>query len=342
MVNGPHSPDRAHQVGRARRARPGRGLAAPTSPRRSSARAPTRPTRTSPGPPPSPASAAAHGLRPRPSCSSRPAPSRCGPPSSATACWPTSRPSAPPCSPTPAAPASASGAARTSPTAAQHDRQQLQPQLPQAQRRQRQHAGLRDQPRDGGGPGPGRHPRLRPPHRHADRRATAARSGSSRPVGEQLPGRGLRPRRVGLRRPRPSDGGGRRGRRWRPTASGSSCSSPFAPWDGQDFVDLPVLMKAAGKCTTDHISAAGPWLRFRGHLENISGNLFLGVVNAFSGRRGRPRQGPARRRDRARSPTSPAPPRAGRGLVRRRRRELRRGQLPASTPPWSPGSAAAR
>jgi len=42
-----------------------------------------------------------------------------------------------------------------------------------------------------------------------------------------------------------------------------------------------VLMKAAGKCTTDHISAAGPWLRFRGHLENISGNLFLGVVNAF-------------------------------------------------------------
>ncbi|MBV8982970.1 MAG: aconitate hydratase, partial [Acidimicrobiia bacterium] len=58
---------------------------------------------------------------------------------------------------------------------------------------------------------------------------------------------------------------------------------PFPAWDGQDYVELPVLMKAQGKCTTDHISAAGKWLRFRGHLENISGNLFLGAVNAFTG-----------------------------------------------------------
>ncbi|WP_419919299.1 aconitate hydratase [Candidatus Poriferisocius sp.] len=58
---------------------------------------------------------------------------------------------------------------------------------------------------------------------------------------------------------------------------------PFAPWDGKDFCDLPVLLKALGKCTTDHISMAGPWLRYRGHLENISGNLYLGVVNAFTG-----------------------------------------------------------
>ncbi len=57
----------------------------------------------------------------------------------------------------------------------------------------------------------------------------------------------------------------------------------FEPWDGRDFVELPVLMKAAGKCTTDHISAAGPWLRYRGHLENISGNLYLGAVNAYTG-----------------------------------------------------------
>ncbi len=56
----------------------------------------------------------------------------------------------------------------------------------------------------------------------------------------------------------------------------------FPAWDGKDFVELPVLMKAKGKCTTDHISAAGPWLTYRGHLENISGNLFLGVVNAFT------------------------------------------------------------
>jgi aconitate hydratase len=45
---------------------------------------------------------------------------------------------------------------------------------------------------------------------------------------------------------------------------------------------MPVLMKAKGKCTTDHISAAGPWLKFRGHLENISGNLFAGAVNAYT------------------------------------------------------------
>ena len=57
---------------------------------------------------------------------------------------------------------------------------------------------------------------------------------------------------------------------------------PFAPWDGRDYEDLPVIAKARGKCTTDHISAAGPWLRYRGHLENISGNLYLGVVNAFN------------------------------------------------------------
>ncbi len=58
--------------------------------------------------------------------------------------------------------------------------------------------------------------------------------------------------------------------------------TPFEPWDGNDFTDLPVLLKAKGKCTTDHISMAGPWLKYRGHLENISGNLYLGAVNAFT------------------------------------------------------------
>lgn len=56
----------------------------------------------------------------------------------------------------------------------------------------------------------------------------------------------------------------------------------FPAWDGKDYVELPVLMKAKGKCTTDHISAAGKWLAYRGHLENISGNLFAGVINAFT------------------------------------------------------------
>ena len=63
-------------------------------------------------------------------------------------------------------------------------------------------------------------------------------------------------------------------------------------------------MKAQGKCTTDHISAAGPWLKYRGHLENISGNLFLGAVNAFTGAVGEGKDF-SRRRDPARSPTSP-------------------------------------
>ncbi len=61
---------------------------------------------------------------------------------------------------------------------------------------------------------------------------------------------------------------------------------PFPAWDGADLLELPVLVKAKGKCTTDHISAAGKWLRYRGHLENISRNLFLGAVNAFTGQPG--------------------------------------------------------
>lgn len=59
--------------------------------------------------------------------------------------------------------------------------------------------------------------------------------------------------------------------------------TPFEPWNGEDFLNLPIAMKAQGKCTTDHISMAGPWLKYRGHLENISGNLFAGAVNAFTG-----------------------------------------------------------
>ncbi len=58
---------------------------------------------------------------------------------------------------------------------------------------------------------------------------------------------------------------------------------PFKPWDGQELVDMPLLIKASGKCTTDHISMAGPWLKFRGHLQNISDNLLMGAVNAFNG-----------------------------------------------------------
>jgi aconitate hydratase len=58
--------------------------------------------------------------------------------------------------------------------------------------------------------------------------------------------------------------------------------TPFAAWDGNDYIGLRVLLKAKGKCTTDHISPAGPWLTYRGHLTNISGNMFLGANNAFA------------------------------------------------------------
>lgn len=57
---------------------------------------------------------------------------------------------------------------------------------------------------------------------------------------------------------------------------------PFEPWDGLDLIDMPLLIKTTGKCTTDHISMAGPWLRFRGHLENISDNLLMGATNAYN------------------------------------------------------------
>ena len=62
---------------------------------------------------------------------------------------------------------------------------------------------------------------------------------------------------------------------------------PFVAWDGADFIDLPILLKTKGKTTTDHISPAGPWLRFRGHLDRISDNMFLGAVNAFTGETGK-------------------------------------------------------
>ncbi len=58
--------------------------------------------------------------------------------------------------------------------------------------------------------------------------------------------------------------------------------SPFSAWDGNDFSDLVILLKAVGKCTTDHISPAGTWLKFRGHLDNISDNMFIGATNAFT------------------------------------------------------------
>lgn len=58
---------------------------------------------------------------------------------------------------------------------------------------------------------------------------------------------------------------------------------PFSPWDGKDYLGMPILIKARGKCTTDHISMAGPWLKYRGHLDNISNNMLIGAVNDENG-----------------------------------------------------------
>ncbi|MDG1479997.1 MAG: aconitate hydratase [Myxococcota bacterium] len=68
-----------------------------------------------------------------------------------------------------------------------------------------------------------------------------------------------------------------------PTSDRIERLTPFAAWDGNDVSGLRVLVKALGKCTTDHISAAGPWLKYRGHLTNICGNLMAGANNAFTG-----------------------------------------------------------
>ncbi|MGZ0229682.1 MAG: aconitate hydratase [Acidimicrobiales bacterium] len=67
-----------------------------------------------------------------------------------------------------------------------------------------------------------------------------------------------------------------------PTSDRLQVLTPFPAWDGNDYEDLPILVKAQGKFTTDHISMAGPWLKYRGHLENISGNLYIGAVSAYN------------------------------------------------------------
>jgi aconitate hydratase len=72
-----------------------------------------------------------------------------------------------------------------------------------------------------------------------------------------------------------------------PTSDRLQLLEPFARWDGKDIVDCPVLVQAKGKCTTDHISPAGPWLKFRGHLDRISDNLLIAATNRFTGEAGK-------------------------------------------------------
>ncbi len=99
------------------------------------------------------------------------------------------------------------------------------------------------------------------------------------PSADQLPKKGFDPGKSGFVVPAPD--GSKVKVVVKPDSERLELLEPFDAWDGKDLTGLRVLMKAVGKCTTDHISPAGPWLAYRGHLTNISQNLFSGVNNAF-------------------------------------------------------------
>lgn len=104
------------------------------------------------------------------------------------------------------------------------------------------------------------------------------------PSGDELPARGFIPDEKGYIAP--SAAHSAIAVEVSPTSDRLQLLTPFVPWDGKDFVGLPLLLKAKGKCTTDHISPAGKWLKFRGHLDRISDNMFNGAINSFTGAAG--------------------------------------------------------
>ena len=267
--------------------------------------------------------------RPRRRCSSRPAPSRCAPRSSATACSPTSRPSAA------TVLANACGPCigqwerdDLDDGEAQHDRQQLQPQLPEAQRRQRQHAGLR---------------RRRPRRSIAlalagtldfDPRTDTLTNDAGEevrldpPVGEELPGAGLRPRRDAASSAPPDRRHRRRGRGRPRRATGCSCSSRSPPWDGKDYDRAAGPAQGAGQVHHRPHLGGRPVAEVprppREHLAATSSSARSTPSPA------RPAQG----KDPLDGETKPFPEiakhyhEAGIGLGGHRRRELRRGLVP--------------
>ena len=100
------------------------------------------------------------------------------------------------------------------------------------------------------------------------------------PTGYELPTRGFAVDDAGYQQPA-EDGSGVQ-ILVSPTSNRLQLLDPFTPWEGTDLKGLKLLIKAKGKCTTDHISMAGPWLKFRGHLDNISNNMLIGAVNYFN------------------------------------------------------------
>lgn len=105
------------------------------------------------------------------------------------------------------------------------------------------------------------------------------------PQGEELPAKGFARGEEGL--VPPAENGDAIQVEIPPTSERLQLLQPFPRWDGNDFVKLPLLIKTKGKTTTDHISPAGPWLKYRGHLDKISDNMFLGATNAFSAEPGK-------------------------------------------------------
>ena len=158
------------------------------------------------------------------------------------------------------------------------------------------------------------------------------------PVGEELPAQGFTPGESGFIAP-PADAAGVEVV-VSPTSDRLQLLEPFAPWDGNDYIDLPVLVKASGKCTTDHISAAGPVAQVprppREHQRQP-----LPRRHQRLHRRGRRGQGPARRRDQVVPRHRQALPRGRLGWVAIGDENYGEGSS-ASTPPWSPASAAPR
>jgi aconitate hydratase len=100
------------------------------------------------------------------------------------------------------------------------------------------------------------------------------------PTGDELPPKGFDVKDPGFQAPA-EDGTGVQVV-VNPESERLQLLAPFEPWDGKNITGAKLLIKAFGKCTTDHISMAGPWLRFRGHLDNISNNMLIGAVNAFN------------------------------------------------------------
>ena len=100
------------------------------------------------------------------------------------------------------------------------------------------------------------------------------------PSGQELPEKGFDVEDAGYQSP--AENGSSVVVKVDPESSRLQLLYPFAPWNGENLLGLKLLIKAKGKCTTDHISMAGPWLRFRGHLDNISNNMLIGAVNSFN------------------------------------------------------------